>query len=99
MKFGNEFWLILFREYISPNLFAVQHKVLTYVVYRAVSGVFQSIDPHPPLHPASVSFPRTKGFIKGAQAWDIRNRVIHTERSYVYRWLEDWTKKSICKKC
>jgi hypothetical protein len=23
MKFGNEFWLILFREYISPNLFAV----------------------------------------------------------------------------
>jgi hypothetical protein len=24
MKFGNEFWLILFREYISPNLFAVR---------------------------------------------------------------------------
>ncbi len=24
MKFGNEFWLILFREFISPNLFAVQ---------------------------------------------------------------------------
>jgi hypothetical protein len=23
MKLGNEFWLILFREYISPNLFAV----------------------------------------------------------------------------
>ncbi len=23
MKFGNEFWLILFWEYISPNLFAV----------------------------------------------------------------------------
>ncbi len=23
MKFRNEFWLILFREYISPNLFAV----------------------------------------------------------------------------
>jgi hypothetical protein len=23
MKFGNELWLILFREYISPNLFAV----------------------------------------------------------------------------
>jgi hypothetical protein len=23
MKFGKEFWLILFREYISPNLFAV----------------------------------------------------------------------------
>jgi hypothetical protein len=26
MKFGNEFWLILFREYISPKLFAV-HKL------------------------------------------------------------------------
>jgi hypothetical protein len=24
MKFGNEFWLILFREYISPKLFAVK---------------------------------------------------------------------------
>ncbi len=23
MKFGNEFWLILFREYIVPKLFAV----------------------------------------------------------------------------
>ncbi len=23
MKFGNEFWLIFFREYISPKLFAV----------------------------------------------------------------------------
>ncbi len=23
MKFGNEFWLILYREYINPNLFAV----------------------------------------------------------------------------
>jgi hypothetical protein len=26
-----------------------------------VSGVFQNIDPHPPLRPASVSSPRTKG--------------------------------------
>jgi hypothetical protein len=26
MKFGNEFWLILFREYISPKLFAVHVK-------------------------------------------------------------------------
>jgi hypothetical protein len=24
IKFGNEFWLILFREYIIHNLFAVQ---------------------------------------------------------------------------
>ncbi len=23
MKFGNEFWLILFQEYISPKIFAV----------------------------------------------------------------------------
>jgi hypothetical protein len=23
MKFGNEFWLILFQEYINPKLFAV----------------------------------------------------------------------------
>jgi hypothetical protein len=27
------------------------HKVLTYVEYRAVSGVFQNIDPPPPFHP------------------------------------------------
>jgi hypothetical protein len=37
------------------------HKVLTYIEYRAVSGVFQTIDPPPPLHPASVSSLRTKG--------------------------------------
>jgi hypothetical protein len=37
------------------------HKVLTYIEYRAVSGVFQTIDPHPPLPLASVSSPRTKG--------------------------------------
>jgi hypothetical protein len=32
------------------------HKVLTYVEYRAVSGVFQNIDPPPPLslHPSCV---------------------------------------------
>ena len=32
--------------------------------YRAqsmVSGVFQNVDPPPPIHPASVSSPRTKG--------------------------------------
>ncbi len=42
------------------SLFLSIHKVLTYVEYRAVSCVFQNIDP-PPLHPASVSSPRTKG--------------------------------------
>jgi hypothetical protein len=36
------------------------HKVLTYTEYRAVSGVFKTIDPPPPLHPASVSSLRTK---------------------------------------
>ncbi len=35
--------------------------VLTYVESRAVSDIFQNIDPPPPLHPASVSSPRTKG--------------------------------------
>jgi hypothetical protein len=38
-----------------------EHKVLTYVEYRALSGVFQNIDPPPPFHPASVSSPLTKG--------------------------------------
>jgi hypothetical protein len=40
---------------------SANHKVLTYIEYRAVSGVFQTIDPPPPLRPASVSFPRTNG--------------------------------------
>ncbi len=45
------------------SAYCTAHKVLTYVEYRAVSDVFQNIDPpaHPPLHPASVSSPRTKG--------------------------------------
>jgi hypothetical protein len=33
----------------------------TYVEKRAVSGIFQYIDPPPPLQPASVSSPCTKG--------------------------------------
>ncbi len=37
------------------------HKVLIYVEYKTVSGVFQNIDPPPPLPPASMSSPRTKG--------------------------------------
>jgi hypothetical protein len=37
------------------------HKVLTYIEYRAVSGVFRTNDPPPPLHPASVSSPRKGG--------------------------------------
>jgi hypothetical protein len=38
-----------------------QSTYCTYVEYRAVSGVFQNIDPPPPLPLASVSYPRTKG--------------------------------------
>ncbi len=36
-------------------------KYLHIIEYRAVPDVFQTIDPPPPLHPASVSSPRTKG--------------------------------------
>ncbi len=35
---------------------------------------------------------------KGAQAWDIRDWVIHTERSHLDRWHEDWTKKKHLRK-
>ncbi len=31
----------------STRLYGIVHKVLTHVEYRAVSGVFQNIDPHP----------------------------------------------------
>ncbi len=45
-----------------PTLTHLRHKVLTYVEYRAVSGVFQNIDPTPlsAQRPASVSSPRNK---------------------------------------
>jgi hypothetical protein len=43
-----------------PNIYKI-YKVLTYEEYRAVSGVFQNIDPPTPLHPANMSLPRTKG--------------------------------------
>jgi hypothetical protein len=51
---------LFFSLFYPSLLLRPTHKVLTYVDYRAVSGVFQNIDP-PPLHPASVSSPRTKG--------------------------------------
>jgi hypothetical protein len=35
--------------------------ILTYIEYRAVSGVFQNIDLLPPLPLGNVSSPRTKG--------------------------------------
>jgi hypothetical protein len=34
-----------------------RHKVITYIEYRAVSGVFRTIEPSSPLHPASMSSP------------------------------------------
>jgi hypothetical protein len=58
----------------------LHHKVLTYVEFRAVSGVFQNIDPPPPLQPASESSPRIKG------------RGVHTRgavRGWVVNILED----------
>jgi hypothetical protein len=48
-------------DYKAQSLVNAAHKVLTYVEYRTVSGVFQNIDSPPPLRPASVSSPRTKG--------------------------------------
>ncbi len=40
-----------------------------------------------------------RNFFKGAQAWDICDRVILTERSHLDRRHEDWTKKTTCVKC
>ncbi len=55
-----------FVQYFPQVTHTLYHKVLTYVEYRAVPGVFQNIDPpYPPLHPASVSSPRTKGALAG----------------------------------
>ncbi len=45
-----------------------QYHLHTWREYRAVSGVFRTIDPPPPLPLASVSFPRTKGGGGGSQS-------------------------------
>jgi hypothetical protein len=48
------------------------HKVLTYVENRAVSGVFQNIDPLPPLHPEGASSPAPKAWgerVRGSIFW------------------------------
>ena len=66
---GKKFFFHEFISYLIYKVFGCQlinlhlrvragHKVLTYILYieyRAVSGVFRTIDPPPPLHPASVS--------------------------------------------
>jgi hypothetical protein len=43
------------------------HKELTYVEYRAVSGVFQNDDPHPLLHPSSLSSPAPNAGVPGGE--------------------------------
>jgi hypothetical protein len=40
-----------------PILFGGWHKVLTYIEYRAVSGVFRTIDPPPPSPPSECVLP------------------------------------------
>jgi hypothetical protein len=50
---------ILVYGYISATFYTYPRKVLTYIEHRAVSGVFRTIDPPPPLQPASLSSPRT----------------------------------------
>ncbi len=53
--------------HIFPDLLIPPHKVLTYIEYKAVYGVFLTIDPTAPLHPASVSSHRTKGDSPGGE--------------------------------
>jgi hypothetical protein len=53
---------ITFRAWLSNHAvckigLSLEHKVLTYVEYRAVSGVFQNIDPPPPSPPSECVLP------------------------------------------
>ncbi len=55
-------WQLRLSHYVYwGNSVGLTHKVLKYIEYRSVSGVFRTIDSPPPLHPASVSSTRTKG--------------------------------------
>ncbi len=62
---------------ISGREIGAVHKLLTYIEYRAVCGVFRTIDPPPPLHPARVSSPRTKsGGVhtpRAVRGWGVNN--------------------------
>jgi hypothetical protein len=53
--------LFLSRTYTIPFLPHTPQSTYIYRKYRAVSDVFRTIDPPPPLHQASVSSPRIKG--------------------------------------
>ncbi len=55
----------LYRSVMKP------HKVLTYVEYRAVSDVFRTIDPPPPLHPASVGGGEYTAACRVVRGWDV----------------------------
>ncbi len=45
------------RLFLMLTVLLYNHKVLTYVEYRAVSGVFQNIDPPPPSPPSECALP------------------------------------------
>ncbi len=49
-------------------------KYLHIIEYRAMSSVFQTIEPHPHLHPASVSSLRTKGEGGGGGGYTLAGR-------------------------
>ncbi len=49
------------RRLEKSSAFSAYHKVLTYVEYRAVSGVFQNIDPPSPSPPGECVLPHNKG--------------------------------------
>ncbi len=58
----NFIWTKTTFENVCHAVVSCGRKILTYIEYRTVSGVFRTIDPPtPPLHLASVSSPRTKG--------------------------------------
>ncbi len=54
-----------------------RHKVLTYIEYRALSGVFRNIDPPPPHRPASVYTPPLwwgrKTHSLGVRGWGVNS--------------------------
>ncbi len=60
---------IVFVFHLIWRLVRTGHKVLTYIEYKAVSGVFRTIEPPPLLHPVSVSSPAPGGGYTLAGRW------------------------------